>query len=45
VPLGTVTPHQGGDMRYFTVRALWAVADTLGVVRDGLIVLASKVVS
>jgi hypothetical protein len=31
-------------MRYYAVRALWACADTLDIVRDGLIVLASKVV-
>lgn len=31
-------------MRYYTVRVLWACADCLDIVRDGLIVLASKVV-
>lgn len=29
--------------RNITVRALWAVADVLEVIRDGLIVAASKV--
>lgn len=31
-------------MREITVRTLWAFADTLEIVRDGLIVLATKVV-
>jgi hypothetical protein len=41
------TPHRKDRrkaMRYYAVRALWACADTLDIVRDGLIVLASKVV-
>lgn len=38
------TERTGGAMRYYAVRALWACADTLDIVRDGLIVLASKVV-
>ena len=32
-------------MRYTIVRALWAAADVLDIVRDGLLVLASKAVS
>lgn len=32
-------------MRNMTVRGLWAVADILEIVRDGLIVLAAKVVA
>lgn len=31
-------------MRVITVKALWAVADVLEIVRDGLIVAASRVV-
>lgn len=30
-------------MRHIIVRALWACADTLDIVRDGLIVLSSRV--
>jgi hypothetical protein len=32
-------------MRVFTVKALWAVADVLEIVRDGCIVAASKVLA
>lgn len=32
-------------MKIITVKALWAIADTLEIVRDGLVVLASKVAS
>ena len=31
-------------LRNLTVRALWAMADVLEIVRDGLVVLAAKTV-
>lgn len=31
-------------MNELTVRALWALADVLEIVRDGIVVLASRVV-
>lgn len=32
-------------IRIIAVRSLWAVADTIDIVRDGLIVAASKIVT